>query len=402
MRSLALIIINEKMEHSRRLRVSFGVGLSVYIVSLLVTQASSATAPAKTNTASSNKVPTTFQDVKLNNHEVHDRLEKLHAVIDSIQNGVHSMNQGNDRKLRFNSEHMQQRFTKLSSVVSKLSAHNRKLYTENKVLRHGNSALVDKISALEGRLKRMAEKEANAGAEAWLRQTAVELKRVLEESGLEHFSSPRFSPLVAGLVANGVIMVPLGTTSVFLLHYVKQLTLMRVVMALNLFEFGMSVTVVASSILLLGDPLEGLRHISEANFMFLQIVVAGVFWASVALIIVAVGRLRTHRGWKFLMVEMAIKAVVSVEYGRKVWVPVMDGDDVPIALSMAYYVAYVAATVGCVGLTACASRCRVHKGHWGEDRRWGETRPVGVTVDDSDDEVIVTLVSSRPTLKNTD
>lgn len=300
---------------------------------------------------------TSLGEVKSMANEVHQKLGQLHSVIDSLQSKVRSvgLEQGRDMT-QDNAGRMRKRFEKLSQLITKLSAQNMRLYGENKVLRQSNGALVDKIAALEKRLNRQAENEVNNGVESWLRQTARELKAFLEENGLEHFSSPRFSPVVAGLVSNGVILLPLCMTSLFLLHYVKQLTVLRMLMALNLFDLGISIAIILSSVLLLGDPLEGLRHISEVNFVFIQIVGATAFWLAIAFLTIAMVQNYRTRTWKICLVELALKIIVSIEYARKVWFPVMDRDDVPIALPGLYYAIYSIVALGCVVLTAWGDR----------------------------------------------
>lgn len=307
---------------------------------------------------------TSFTDVKLTAKEVHDKLSQLHSVIDGLKAKVKLIGEGTSEDgARQRAGRIQEKFEKLTQVITKLSTQNLKLYGENKALRMSNEALVDKISALELRLKRKAEKETNVGVESWLRQTATELKSFLEENGMEHFTSPRFSPIVAGIVSNGVVLLPLAMASLFLLHFVKQLTVLRLVMAFNLFDVGMAIATIFSTLLLLGDPLEGLRHISEVNFVFIQILLAAIFWLTMVFLGVAMVQNWRNRAWKVCLVEMGLKVTIAVEYTRKVWVPVMDRDDVSIALPGLFYAFHSVAMLTCVGLTAWANRCAVSAHH---------------------------------------
>lgn len=266
------------------------------------------------------------------------------------------LNDGYDQHARQNAEKMQQKFAKLTSVITKLGKENTKLYNENKQLRQGKMSLVDKISRLEVELKKRAEESKNAGAQMWLRNTAAELKEFLEESGLENFASPQFSPLIAGIVSNGVIIAPLSMIGLFLLKNAKHLTTLRVVMALNLFDLGFVVSMIVSCMLLVGDAFEGLKHISEVNFMFIQLVLAVLFWVTCGFLVAAIVQNRKCTAWRYACVELMIRGVVGLDYTTRVWSPVMDREDVSIALPPLTYMVYLCASVASLHLTAKANR----------------------------------------------
>lgn len=306
----------------------------------------------------------TKKDLISTDKEVTDKLNQLHTVIDALQKTVKGLNEGYDQHAREDSEKMQQKFDKLTNVISKLGKENKRLYNENKQLKQGKTALVDKISTLETELQKRAEGAKNAGAEAWLRHTAQDLKEFLVESGLEHFASPQFSPLIAGIVSNGVVIMPLAITSLFMLRYVKHLTVLRVVMALNLFDLGFVVAMIASCALLLGDSFEGLKHISEVNFMFIQLVVATVFWFTCAFLVAAIVQNRKCKAWKYALLELVLRVGVAADYATRVWSPVMNREDVTIALPAVIYFLYFCSSVASLKLTAAAntystSACRV-------------------------------------------
>lgn len=303
--------------------------------------------------------PITKLDLKSTDKDVNEKLEQLHKVIDSLQETVKGLNDGYDQHAKDNAAKMQKKFEKLSKVITKLGQQKNDLYMENKVLRQEKTALVNKISNLEEVLQQRAELLKNSGAEAWLRKTALDLKAFLEQNGLEHFASPRFSPLVAGIVANGVVILPLAVTTLYLLRFVKQLTVLKIVTALNLFDLGFVVAMIASSALLLGDSFEGLRHISEVNFVFIQIVLAAVFWMTCGFLIGAIVQHRKNKAWKYLLLELTLRAFVAVDYSTRVWTPVMDREDVSIALPGLNYLLYLCASVIAMKLTSAANRCAV-------------------------------------------
>lgn len=300
------------------------------------------------------KGPST-SEMKRTDKDVTDKLNQLHKVIDALHLTVKNMSEGHNKSAQESAKKMKTKFGKLSTVISKLTKHNNQLYGDNKRLRQEKNVLVDKISNLEIELQRRAEAIGHTGAEAWLKDTASELKTFLEESGLEHFASPRFSPLVAGIVSNGVVIIPLGMTSLFLLRYVKQLTVLRIVMALNLFDLGFAIAIIASSALLLGDPFEGMRHISEVNFVFIQLILGGVFWLTFGFLVAAIFKNRNNKGWKYALGELGVRTFIAVDYGRRVWIPVMERDDLPIALPALFYILYLGASIVAVHLTSMAS-----------------------------------------------
>lgn len=299
----------------------------------------------------------TKKELQAADKDVNAKLAQLHSVIDALQETVAGLKGGYDKHAQESAEKMQKKFERLTAVVSKLGQQKNELYSENKRLRGEKAILVDKITALETQLRRQAEALRSSGAQAWLRKTAQDLRTFLEESGLEHFASPQFSPLVAGLVSNGVVVVPLSVTSMFLLRYVKHLTVLRVVMALNLFDLGFAAAMIASSLLLLGDAFEGLRHISEVNFMFIQLVIATVFWLTCAFLVWAIVQNRKNAGWKYAAVELSLRGLLAVNYNERVWSPVMAREDIPIGLSPVSYAMFLLAAVAAIKLTALSNTC---------------------------------------------
>lgn len=296
----------------------------------------------------------TKKDLMSTDKDVTEKLNQLHKVIDALQKTVQGLNDGYDQHTRQNAEKVQQKFNKLTNVISRLGKENSKLYTENKRLRQEKTSLVDKISSLEVELKKRAEESKNVGAQVWLRNTANELKEYLEESGLEHFASPKFSPLIAGIVSNGVIIVPLSIIGLFLLKNAKHLSTLRVVMALNLFDVGFVVSMIVSCMLLVGDAFEGLRHISEVNFMFIQLVLAVIFWVTCGFLVGAIVQNRNSIAWRYVCMELVIRGLVGIDYAMRVWLPVMDREDLPIALRPLSYLLYLFASVLSLHLTGKA------------------------------------------------
>ncbi|PXF40763.1 hypothetical protein BWQ96_09525 [Gracilariopsis chorda] len=296
----------------------------------------------------------TAAELRQTDVDVRNRLEQLHKTIDAVQETMKNMNDGYDYHAKQNADRMKLRFEKLSAVVSRLTKQNSKLNVENRQLRQEKTTLVDKISKLEVQLDKLAAQASNSGVGVWMKQTATDLRKFLEENGLEHFKSPRFSPIIAGLVSNGVVLLPLAMATFFLLHYSKNLTVLRIVMALNLFDLGFALAIIASSALLLGDPFEGMRHISEINFVFIQMVVGGVFWLTAGFLVAAIIQNRTNRAWKFSTVELMLRSAVALDYSTRVWNPVMERDDVPIAMQPVFYLTYLASAVTNVYLTSKA------------------------------------------------
>ncbi|KAI0563611.1 hypothetical protein FGB62_37g131 [Gracilaria domingensis] len=299
-------------------------------------------------------------ELRRTDSDVTSKLHQLHKTIEALQETLKNRDDGYDFHSKHNANQMKIRFDKLSAVISRLTTHNSKLYLENKGLRQEKTALVNKIAKLESDLDKLATETKNAGVQAWMRNTATDLRSFLEESGLEHFASPRFSPIIAGLVSNGVVLIPLTMATFFLLHFSKQLTVLRVVMALNLFDLGFASAIIASSVLLLGDPFEGMRHISEVNFVFIQMVLGGVFWLTIGFLVVAIAQNRCNRAWKYSTVELLLRSAVALDYGRRVWSPVMERDDIPIGLPVLAYMIYLGAAIANVYLTSQAGWYAVH------------------------------------------
>lgn len=303
-----------------------------------------------------NRKRLTTLDLKRTDIDVNDKLKQLHKVIDDLQQNVRNMTESKERKAKENAKKMQNKFKTLSVVITKLTQQNNKLYADNKMLRQDKKALVTRMSRLELELTEKAKALQNTGVEAWFRTTSEDLRSFLEENGLEHFASPQFSPLIAGVVSNGVVILPVTMTSFFMLQYVKQLNVLRILMALNLFDLGFAIAIVASSVLLLGDPFEGMRHISEVNFVFIQLVLGTVFWLTVGFLITIIAQNRWNKAWRYAGCELLLRVAVALDYTRRVWVPVMERNDLPIGMPFAAYVSYFVAAAVSVKLTTLTQR----------------------------------------------
>lgn len=318
------------------------------------------------------------------------KVKQLLSVIESMQSELQAVNDGNDRQLDEILTETKQKYEKFSVTISKLGKQNSDLYKENKKLRQEKNMLVDKISVLEEHLIRQARATQNAGAEAWFRKTAEDLKTFLHDSGLEHFASPKFSPIVAGIVANGVVTVPLALTSIYLIRYMKHLSILRILFGFNLFDTGLACTIILSSLLLLGDPLEGMRHISEVNFIFIQLVVATVFWFSLILMMGGIVQHRTGKAWRYIGLQLGIKTGLAFDYGKRIWAPTMERNDVPLGMNVIAYVCYFLVTIMNVYLTGVATRVA------NAERRFNMTMTTSTSDHiDGDDQVMVTLVTQH-------
>lgn len=311
---------------------------------------------AVTSSRNDRKVPSQHE-MKQTDETVTKRLAQMQKVIDALQDALKGVNDGYDRHTKSRAEAMKAKFDKLSVVIAKLGREKKELIGQNHALKKENTALIDKIEQFEVKLKEAAKVAENSGSQAWLRNTAADLKAFLENSGLTNYASPHFSPIVAGVVSYGVMILPLVMITLYLVHNAKHLSVLRVLMGLNLFDLGFATATIVSIALLLGDPFEGMRHISDINFVFIQLVLAAVFWLSVTFMGAAIYHNKSSSVRRYLAAELVLRSVVAADYAHRVWIPVIERVDQPIGMPGYSYFLFFCAAIAGVRLTSGAMTC---------------------------------------------
>lgn len=327
---------------------------------------------------------TKTKHMKMTVREVHDKLHQLHKAIDHLQSRVRSMDPNNHESKSTTTSSARDR---LGKVIADLSAQNLRLSSENRKLKTVNTQLVDKLHTIENKIKTLTSSHSSSSSsssstsnkpnakndnhiaqgkkiksgllavESWVREAVEDMKAMLSENGIEHYLSPKFSPLVAGVVCNNMLMLPLAITLYILFRRVHILTFRCILALSNAFDTGVALALIINALLLLDDPLQGLRHISQLNFVFVQYVLSAAFWIHIIGLSVAVVKSAdTPKVWKLYAAQIALKAAVGLRYHATVWVPVVDNDeDAAISPGFWSYLLFVVVCAVNIAVTARAS-----------------------------------------------
>jgi hypothetical protein len=171
------------------------------------------------------------------------KLSKMKELISGIHQGV-------DKSSKLRATSMKHKFNKLSAVIATLAGQKDALFQENVKLRREMRATVERLVRVESELKREARRADDNDLKRWFDVKAGEIAEFLHSSGLQNYEDPQFSPLVAGLVTYGLVLLPLLMASGYVTRHIKSLSLLHALMAINLFEVGYTGTTIVSMPLL--------------------------------------------------------------------------------------------------------------------------------------------------------
>jgi hypothetical protein len=289
------------------------------------------------------------EEISATDAELAAKLHKMKELISGIHSGV-------DKSSRLRATSMGHKFNKLSTIIAALAKEKDGLFRENVQLRREMKATVQRLQRVETQLQAEAKRADDNDVRRWFEAKSGEITEFLHSNGLQHYEDPKFSPVMAGLVTYGLVLVPLMLASGYITRNIKFLSLLHVLTAVNIFETGyVAATILSMPLLLTLDPFHALRHISDMNFIFLQLVLAALFWAAAAILVITT--LRTHTqpaSRRALAAQLLLRAALACDYGLRVWAPVVDRSDAAVLVPPAAYAAYAAAVVGALLLTGRA------------------------------------------------
>lgn len=250
--------------------------------------------------------------------KIDDDVSKKLKAMQDLLHGIHS---GVDRSMRARARAMESKISKLTVVIAELSKQKDSLYKQNSKMKTEIRSTMKKLETVEAQLKLEAKRAHDNDLRTWLNEKAGEISQILTNSGLQNFKDPNFSPLVAGAVTYGVVLLPMVVGSGFVAKHVKHLSPTHALMAIHLFEGSFCFTTALSTVLLVtADPWRGMQHISSANFAFLQILVAGLYWTSITLTVVVLFQVTAARHRAVIVLQIALRATLGYYYGQKVWI----------------------------------------------------------------------------------
>lgn len=284
------------------------------------------------------------------------KLTQMEKAFQSLQNQLKGIHGLHDKTSKLRTIAIDEKFSKLETVISTQKQQKDQLYAQNKQLKKENKEMASKLRELEKQLEFLAKKASNPDVAAWMRGKALELADLFKGSSLGFYSKETVGPIAAGIVSYGVILLPCSLIAVYLLKNIKSMNLFRVLTALNLFDVGFTLGTILSIAVVWGDPIQAMHSISEANFIFLQLVLAVGFWLSIFVMLVQIYRVDRTSVRRVLSLEFVLRFLVAFDYGRRVWVPAVERAGSTIQLPGLLYFAYLAAAIVVINLTSKAQR----------------------------------------------
>lgn len=287
-------------------------------------------------------------EISATDAELTRKLKKMKELIYGIHSGV-------DKSSRLRATSMKQKFNKLSTVIATLADQKDSLYRENVKMRKEMKSTVERLQRVEMQLKVEAKRADDNDVKRWFEAKSGEIADYLHSNGLQNYADPKFSPIVAGLVIYGLVLFPLMAASGYVLRHVKSLSLVHALKAISIFEVGyVTISLLSMPLLVTLDPFHAMRHISEINFVFLQIVLAGLFWTSACILSAETMRTRAPGVRRNLILQLSVRLGLAYDYGQRVWTPVIERSDDALFVSPAGYAGYALAVIVTYRLTANA------------------------------------------------
>lgn len=290
-----------------------------------------------------------------NREEIHatdvDLTKKLKKMKELIY-GIHS---GVDKSSRLRATSMKQKFNKLSAVIAALAEQKDALYRENVKMRKEMKSTVERLQRVEMQLKIEAKRADDNDVKRWFEAKSSEISEYLHSNGLQNYADPKFSPIVAGLVIYGLVLFPLMAASGYIMRHIKSLSLVHALKAISIFEVGyVAISLLSMLLLVTLDPFHAMRHISEINFVFLQILLACFFWTSACILSIETMRTRAPGVRTKLIFQLIVRLGLAYDYGQRVWAPVVERSDDALFVSPARYAGYTLAVFLTYRLTSSA------------------------------------------------
>lgn len=291
----------------------------------------------------------------LNKAEISATEEELATKLRKMKELIYGIHSGVDKSSRLRATSMKHKFNKLSSVIAALAEQKDSLFRENVKLRREMKSTVERLQRVETQLKLEAKRADDNDVKRWFEAKSVEIADFLHSNGLQNYADPKFSPVVAGLVTYSLVLLPLMAASGYVTRHIKALSLLHALKAINIFEVGyVGISLLSMPLLLTMDPFHALRHISDINFIFLQIVLACLFWASTCILVAESIRSRAPGVRRNLIIELILRLGLALDYGRRVWAPVVERADEAVIVKPEHYVGYAVATLLAHRLTSNA------------------------------------------------
>lgn len=290
-----------------------------------------------------------------NREEIHATDADLTKKLKKMKELIYGIHSGVDKSSRLRATSMKQKFNKLSAVIAALAEQKDALYRENVKMRKEMKSTVERLQRVEMQLKIEAKRADDNDVKRWFEAKSSEISEYLHSNGLQHYADPKFSPIVAGLVIYGLVLFPLMTASGYVMRHVKSLSLVHALKAISIFEVGyVAISLLSMPLLMTLDPFHAMRHISEINFVFLQIVLACFFWTSACILSAETMRTQAPGVRKNLILQLIVRIGLAYDYGQRVWAPVIERSDDALFVSPARYAGYTFAVLVTYRLTSSA------------------------------------------------
>lgn len=294
------------------------------------------------------QIAPTREELRHTDQDLLKRLTQMEKAFQSLQNQFTGLHGLHDKTSKQRAIAIEQKFKQLESSMAKQKRQKDQLYAQNKALKKENKELVHKLQELEQQLEIVAKKANNPDVARWMQEKAIELANWFSGSSLGYYRKDVVDPITAGVVIYGILLLPMSFVGIYLVKQYKQMTILKYLVALNLFDVGFTLAALISIALLWGDPIQGIYTISETNFIFLQFVLAFTFWSSVAVMLYKAAVSKKGNMRVYLGLELVLRMLVGIDYGRRVWIPAVERLGKEIQVPGVLYVMYfLAAVVEC-------------------------------------------------------
>ncbi|GJD12058.1 hypothetical protein Gasu2_61680 [Galdieria sulphuraria] len=136
----------------------------------------------------------------------------------------------------------------------------------------------------------------------------------------------KFSPIMAGILSYGVVLVPLGLSFYGIFRLSSRISLKHYILIGSLVIATLHIFFALISLFTRQDALTYLQQANENNFIFLQLIMGVLYIAYCGLLIVGLSSTENRRDLFMLLIIFLCYFMLGLYYREIVWRPTMRKD----------------------------------------------------------------------------
>jgi len=157
----------------------------------------------------------------------------------------------------------------------------------------------------------------------YLTTEVVDLLKDNLETKLQKTPVRKYSPMMAGMISYGVLLIPLGLSFYGIFRLSARISLKQYILIGSLFIATIHIFCTLISLFTKQDALLYLQQMSENNFIFLQLMMGVLYVSYCGLLIVGLSSAENRRSLISLLVIFLCYFMLGLYYRENIWRPTM-------------------------------------------------------------------------------